>query len=132
MHFDFVISKQNRTGTPNPWKSFWFFWSYQKQNGDNKNTNYLVFKTNGLELGKAFGITGQTFLWTTDIIHFEIGKPYSVDLKFVHDSLQIRINDLLFIPPPVLQNTFLTAGSMGFYSEDADVNLKNYSFEAVK
>ena len=131
-HFEFNILKQHRKINPNPWESLWFFWSYQKQTGDNKNTNYLVFKTNGLELGKAFGITDQTFLWTTDIVHFEIGKSYIVDMDFTNDILQIRINNLLFTPPAILKNTFLTGGNIGLYSEDADVQIKDYVFDFIK
>ncbi len=133
LRFDFKVVKQNRIKKPKSWETFWLFWSFRKEDGDNKKTNYLAFKTNGLELGKSFAVTDQVFLWTSEAVKFEIGKWYHVEMALAKKQLSLKVNDLaITVVSDVLEKTFQTPGQIAFYTEDADVSLKNYSFEIKK
>lgn len=133
VRFDFKVVKQNRLIKPKGWETFWLFWSFNKEAGDNKKTNYLAFKTDGLELGKSFTITDQVFVWTSESVKFEIGKWYHVELMLHKKQMSLKVNDIeIAVAADVLEKTFQTAGQIAFYSEDADVSLKNYSYELIK
>ena len=133
VRFDFKVVKQNRLKKPQAWETFWLFWSYIKETGDSKKTNYLAFKTNGLELGKSFAITDQVFVWTSEAVKFEIGKWYHVELKLIKKQMSLKVNDIeIAVAADVLEKTFQTPGQIAFYTEDADVSLKNYSYEILK
>lgn len=63
LQITFQVVKQLRS-QPNPWEVLWVFFNYQKTKL--KNTNYFIFKTNGLEVGQAWGALSQHFIASTN------------------------------------------------------------------
>ena len=123
---EFKVIQQNRIKTPNPWESFWIFWSYNKDDGNLKRTNYLAFKTNGLEIGKAYNIISQDFIWTTNTDSIVLNKWHQVQLNFKDFGLTIIMdNKLISILPQLLKQTYLNPGRIGLYSEDANIEIRN-------
>lgn len=130
VQFEFKVLKQNRVTNPNPWESFWFFWSYNKEPNQKKRTNYLAFKTNGLELGRAYDEVGQTFIWTDEASKIEINRWYKVNLNFSNLQLTISLDDKnIAVPADLLLKTYQNPGRIGLYSEDSDVDIKNFQLD---
>lgn len=130
IQFDFKLIKQNRKLNPNPWESFWIFWSYNKESHKKKRTNYLAFKKNGLELGKASEWIAQNFIWTDESFKIETAVWYKVVLTFKNKNLQIEINNKEFkISNELISKTYTNPGRIGLYAEDSEVEIKNYSLK---
>ena len=127
VQFEFKVIKQNRQPNPNPWESFWIFWSYNKEDLNKKRTNYLAFKSNGLELGQAFDLVGQKFIWTDESFKIQTAVWYKVILSFNNNNLLLKINDQEFkIPKKLISQTYTNPGRIGLYAEDSEVEIKNF------
>lgn len=118
--FKFKVLKQYRK-TPNPWESFWLFWSYNLGFDSNKKTNYLAFKTNGLEIGQAYGTIDQHFVWTANQPKIEINKLYEIELESIKNNLQIKINNEVVAENITTEKLYLIPGRIGLYVEDGKV-----------
>lgn len=117
---------QLRTGSaPNPWETAWLIWDYQ----DNDHFSYLAIKTNGWELGKRDPAYpgGQRFLatgtnlatavgqWRKVRITRTINSPGRSVLKAFYGSRQLtRFVDT--------EHPY-RAGKIGFYTEDATIDI---------
>lgn len=108
-----------RVGEPNPWEVGWTLWHYQSDH----EFYYFVLKPNGWELGKAdpaypgaqrFLATGSAvydpFVWH-DIHVVQRGASMSIYVDGQH------IVDFTDTERPY------TGGAVGFYSEDAEVDI---------
>lgn len=126
IHLEFKVLKQYRTSA-NPWESFWIFWSYNKDSLNLKYTNYLIFKSNGLEIGKAYNEISQDFIYTDANVKIELEKWYPVDLYFVNDELTIQIDGKkILIEKNKIMQCYRLPGRIGLYAEDSRVLIKNF------
>lgn len=126
---DFMLSfsaetvKQLRTGTPpNAWECFWLFFNYNFDANNKKQTNYIAFKLNGLEIGTANDEVGQKFLYTDANHKAVVGKKSSIILSKVSTALSLSIDGLEVVLPN-LPGLYDVPGSIGFYTEDAQVQV---------
>lgn len=131
IELEFRIEKQHRTPTPNAWETFWLFWSYLSTGDGLKETNYVAFKTNGIEIGTAFDSHGQRFIWTAADPKIQINKWQKILFTKKNKSYFLQINDQN-IPIDSLSNLYHFPGRIGLYTEDAKVQIRNlhYSFES--
>lgn len=126
IHLEFKVLKQYRTSA-NPWESFWIFWSYNKDSLNLKYTNYVIFKSNGLEIGKAYKEISQDFIYTDTNTTIELEKWHSVDLEFANDELSIQLDDKkIRIEKNKILQCYRLPGRIGLYTEDARVLIKNF------
>lgn len=125
--FEFKTTKQYRKN-PNPWETFWIFWSYNLDGNNNKFTNYLAFKTNGVEIGKAYDHVAQDFLYTSAEPQFEINKWHKIEFESKDSVLRLKHNDTdwITIPAEQIKNLYKTPGRLGLYAEDAQVVVRQY------
>lgn len=128
--FEFQLERQLRQPTPNPWESLWLFLNYAiDPDGGSKQTNYLAFKTNGIEFGKAFGETGQQFLFTAAEPAFPPGVWHEVKLLLNPVHLEIwqggsRLHSIHY--SELKAQPFNHPGHLGIYVEDATVRVRNF------
>lgn len=122
----FKVIQQYRKN-PKPWESFWLFWSYNKDANQNKFTNYIAFKTNGIEVGKAFNDVDQEFLYTDSQFPILINTWNQIVIESHLGNLKIQINQQnLRIQKNQLIGIYQYPGRIGFYVEDAKVLVKNF------
>jgi Cys-rich repeat protein len=124
-----TTQKQLRTGsTPNTWETFWIFFNYQPtQSG--KNTNYFVLKTNGVELGTATDVIGQQFLATGGTTAKAVGVANDFDIVKIGNHVTVKINGQTAVD--YTGALFDVAGSIGLYSEDAQVLITSVRVTAL-
>ena len=126
-NFDVLVEYKNnralRKNTPNPWEVFWLFFQYQKQDNNSKITNYIVAKTNGVELGKAFGETGQEFIKTVEKPHATFNEWHLLRLNKTDSELLIELDGQKAMGSSS-QGLFQHQGRLGLYSEDAAVTIR--------
>ena len=136
--FHVVVEYQNlhplRTGTANPWEVFWLFFQYQKQPSGLKSTNYVIAKTNGLEMGRASGTNQQDFLKTTDSPKADFNRWHRLELRRSPTQLSVILDDEKAfdweIPSPApsgkpsAPDLFDQEGQLGLYTEDAEVLIR--------
>ncbi len=107
---------QLRTGsTPNPWEVGWVLFRYQ----DAKHFYYLIYKPNGVELGK-FVNDKQTFLATTSDPRMNIGSWDDYKIVVSGNNIKVYINDSKVIEATDGDSPLMT-GKIGLYNEDAKV-----------
>lgn len=108
---------------PRPWEVFWLFWGYQEGRTPTlKQTNYFIFKPNGVELGRAFEETDQIFLSTADDPRLLMGKSYELVLTRIGEQVAIEIDGqpaLKFTNRSWPQALYEANGKIGLYVEDA-------------
>ena len=132
-----VVSTEQQLRTPpaNSWEVFWFFFNYTSDSmtsDGNKNTNYFVLKTNGIELGKAFSSIGQTYLSTLTSPLNTIGQIYTLTFNKLGQHLVVLLDGVKVLDytgtadPNTLINT---PGTFGIYTEDARVHI--YSVNVI-
>jgi|CXWL01.1.fsa_nt_gi hypothetical protein len=115
---------QLRTGSaPNPWEVAWVAWNYT----DNTHFYYLALKPNGWELGKEDPAYpgAQRFLATGSSPIYPIANWYHV--RIVQDAanvIKIYADDRLIASVTDTERPY-TSGRIGFYSEDAQVRVKD-------
>jgi hypothetical protein len=111
--------KQLRTGSaPNPWECAWIVWNYQ-----GTHFYYLALKTNGWEIGKydrAFK-TQQKFL-RTGTTSYAMGMWHEFEITQKGNEITARIDDgdlATFVD----EARPYTSGKLGFYTEDAEIEI---------
>lgn len=116
-----ITDKQIRLNSaPNSWETFWIFFNYLPT-ASGKSTNYFILKPNGVELGTAMDANGQTFLYTGPSNAQAIGMFNTYDIEKVGNHVTVSINgrQVANYTGAVLD----VAGSIGLYSEDANVRV---------
>jgi hypothetical protein len=111
--------KQLRTGSPpNPWECVWIVWNYQ-----GNHFYYVALKTNGWEIGKYDRILKrqQKFL-RTGTITFELGVWHEFEITQKENEITVRIDDVDIAAFRDAVHPY-TSGKLGFYTEDAEVQI---------
>ncbi len=136
---DFILTikaqtqAQLRSPNPNPWEVFWIFFNYLPV-GNNKTTNYFILKPEGIELGRAFDVVGQEFLFTDNQPVLAIGTSYEYSLEKKGGNLVVKINGntvLNYTSQQFPQALYDQAGSIGLYTEDAKVLVESVSLTSL-
>jgi hypothetical protein len=127
-----ATQRQLRTsGPPNPWEVFWLFFNRHTPDGQNSpSSNYVIFKPNGVELGRAFGWVGQAFLATNTAFHTSVGQPVRIELTKLGNRIDASVNGVTALSY-VGAGLYDTAGSIGLYSEDARVRIYSVNIEKL-
>lgn len=128
--FRYRVREQLRrpASAANAWETLWLFFNYQKDGGK-KRTNYLILKGNGLEIGKAWGETEQSFAHTSAWPRVtDPSRWQDVEVERRGPTLLVTLNHGR---PAVVRlartdDLFAHPGSLGLYSEDADVEIQNF------
>jgi hypothetical protein len=120
---------QLRKPASNSWEVFWLFFNYNEGNNkvNDKETNYFIFKPNGVELGKAWGETNQDFLLTHENPRLELGQEYDLILHRAKSQVDVYINNKLIMhyTDKNKKTLFDQKGSIGLYTEDAHVQISS-------
>ena len=122
-----------RVGSPQPWETFWLFFNYQPE-GSFKKTNYLAFKTNGLEVGFASGDRDQKIFKTWESPAFPYGASEHIKIRRMATRIEIEINGqapLIFDFATDVAKPLAVPGSIGLYSEDAEVLIQEISIKSI-
>lgn len=131
---------QLRAAGPNPWEVFWIFFNFNFRDPSNISlgelTNYFIFKTNGIELGRAFdddaAAEQQVFLYTANAPQIVIGQTYTLTLEKRGQNLDVYINNTLIFSytgsslPDFLYDA---PGMIALYTEDARVTVYSVEIE---
>lgn len=135
--------------TPEPWEVFWIFFNYRplaelaapgapealyRTQPDGKITNYFIEKTNGIELGTAYGEFGQNFLKTLSSPQLKLGDETEYAIRFEKGALTVAINGVPALTYPAAGETSLLEidpGSIGLYAEDSLVLVKKVGFTSL-
>lgn len=135
-----VNQQQLRELTPNPWEVFWFFFNYRVGVDGKKEANYFIPKfEKGIELGKAYGEVGQTFLKTSSSPSTELTVPEIYTFIKKGQSFKVFKNRKRIMSfqghvstenETTPQDSFLFdhAGQFGLYTEDALVKIISVKF----
>lgn len=127
IRLQFKVDRQYRGVSANPWESFWLFWSYNLDGAGRKKTNYIVFKTNGLEIGKASGITTQEFVWTDSQPKIVVGEWNDLLLSQGETQLEVKLNDrFVNLEGLELKKLYRHPGRIALYAEDAKVIVRKF------
>lgn len=126
-NFDIVVDYKNETAlrkqNPNPWEVFWLFFNYVPGAHNVKTTNYVVAKPNGIEMGRAAGLTDQAFIKTTEFPQAKFDEWHRLRVHKIDGALKIYFNEEFVFDIPANQ-IFTANGKLGLYSEDASVAVK--------
>lgn len=134
---DFVVEvevvnqQQLRELRPNPWEVFWFFFNYRIGSDGKKEANYFVPKfEKGMELGRAYGEVGQTFLKTSNSPHTELTTPEKYTFIKKGQSLKVFKNrrPVFSFKGQPDQLMYDHIGQFGLYTEDAVVKVLSVSY----
>lgn len=131
--FDFQVIRQYRRPQAHPWESLWLFWSYNLDGEGQKLTNYIVFKPNGLEIGKAYKEVSQDFIWTQSQPQICVGQWHRV--LFAREGVNLLLwLDGVSVPFPHLKidSLYQYPGRIAFYVEDSRVMLRKIHFANLK
>lgn len=125
---ELITETQLRTGSPaNPWEVAWIFFNYLPVSG-NKETNYFILKTNGIELGKAFESSGQDFLFTEGTPQLSLNTPYTISITKNGQDLTIKVNGETVLSGSTWTGPLYDVpGWIGIYTEDATVKVLSVS-----
>ena len=137
-NFELVVNvsttqQLRQNDTPNDWEVFWLFFNY---NGDNTNktTNYFISKPKtGIELGIAYEQIGQVFLSNQPAATTAIGQSHTFKFRRLNNVFTVYRDDKLFYTytnnPLASKKLYDSKGSIGFYTEDAAVEIKAVSYK---
>lgn len=130
------VSTENqlRKVNPNPWEVFWLFFNYNIAPEGTKETNYFVYKPTGIELGIAFGQTGQKFLATANSPTLSLGKINTLVLTKIDKLVHVFIDGnyaLTYQATKTKDDLFDTPGSIGLYTEDAKVHIHSIVVQSL-
>lgn len=130
LEIDAVTKSQLRENTePNAWEVFWIFFNYNPTDDGKKKTNYFILKPNGYELGTAWDEVEQGFSDTGDNMVLSIGEEYKYTITKTGRYLQVCVNDIVLIDKEFDEDKLYDEiGSIGLYSEDAEVEIKRVDF----
>jgi hypothetical protein len=132
--FRAVAEQQLRRGArPNPWESLWLFFNYTGAPAD-KRTNYIAFKTNRLEIGRAWGSTAQRFLVTEQGPPTPLGREITVSVTKVGQQLTVTVDGEVVVryDGGAHGGLYDHPGSIGFYTEEARVRVFWAELEPLK
>jgi hypothetical protein len=126
---------QLRTGSaPNPWEMAWALWHYQSGNA----FYYLILKTTGWEVGKEYvntsGLQDQCFLSTGSAPTFALNTFYTIRIKQVANAITVWVNGsqlTSFTDASSCGVSPYTSGSLGLYTEDAQVQFDDVTVSSV-
>jgi len=136
----YSTNAQLRAASPNSWEVFWLFFNFNFRDPNNISsgelTNYFIFKTNGIELGRAFdddaATEQQVFLYTASTPQIVISQTYTLTLEKRSQNLDVYINNILIFSytgsasPDVLYDV---PGMIALYTEDARVTVYSVNIE---
>lgn len=125
---------QLRTGTPNAWEVFWFFFNYTLAANGKKETNYVVLKPSGVEIGKAFDEVGQEFLLANSLPAIQIGETHTVTVTKDGPRVTILLDGVLaaeYESAASPKDLYDVPGSIGLYIEDAQVRVSAVTIERL-
>ncbi|HCA43195.1 MAG TPA: hypothetical protein DEP28_08080 [Bacteroidetes bacterium] len=118
---------------PRNFEVFWFFFNYIPLDNLMKNTNYFIHKMDtGIEIGRAFEEYGQEFLSTPQFSNLQLNKWYKYTFIKREQKLSININDVKVFEYDYSKNEISKqllneSGHIGIYTEDAEVEVRNFS-----
>ena len=126
----YKVLRQLRPG-PRPWEVLWLFFGYRSGvEARTKTIDYFVLKTNGLEIGRAFGETEQEFLVTKEVPKLFIGRRHEIRLQFEEGDFHFLVDGRSAARSPEdFAVTRLYSGpsraftSFGLYAEDAEIQI---------
>ncbi len=128
---------QLRTGTaPNPWEVFWLFFNYTIGSDTKKQTNYVMIKTNGTEMGRAYSETKQEFLVTNDTPSILIETEHTITVTKNGPNVNVLLDgalaaDFTSAAAPSTKYIYDVPGSIGLYTEDAQVRVSSVKIEPL-
>ena len=130
LEIDAVTKCQLRENSqPNAWEVFWIFFNYNPTDDGKKKTNYFILKPNGYELGTAWDEVEQGFSDTGDSMSLTINEEYKYVITKIGRYMQISVNDVVLIDKEFDETKLYDeTGSIGLYSEDAEVEIKRVDF----
>lgn len=123
-----TVSQLRQGSSPNAWERFWLFFNYTVPVAT-KETNYILTKTNGLELGTAYDEVGQTFLDTPSTPTLAIGVTSTWLLR--KEGNTIWFNQDGGVTYQFTGDIYDVSGKIGFYSEDAIVTVSNFKLASL-
>ncbi len=131
---DLATVNQLRKGTTaNPWEVFWLFFGY-KGSTASKTTNYFISKPApyGSELGLASGTVTQEFLNNSTVSPTEIGSRHVFTYRKQANVFSVRKDgQLIYSYTDSAKKLYANKGSLGFYSEDAHVQIYSVQFRSL-
>jgi hypothetical protein len=128
---------QLRTGSaPNPWEVFWVFFNYTLGSDGKKQTNYVMVKTNGTEMGRAFSETSQEFLVTNSVPVISIGDAHTIIVTKTGTTVTVTFDgapafSFTSAASPSTKYIYDVPGSIGLYTEDAQVRVSSVIIESL-
>lgn len=124
---EYVLQSQLRSPNPNPWETFWLFFSYQPLTSG-KTTNYVMVKPNGVEAGKAWGWIDQSFAFTAAEPRLKVGAVARLRVKVLPaGGARIFFQDG-YVGEVAGDRIYSQAGRLGLYVEDARVLIRVVRF----
>ncbi|TYC08969.1 DUF1080 domain-containing protein [Actinomadura syzygii] len=114
---------QLRERKPNPWEAAWVVWGYS----DASHFYYFILKPTGWELGKRDPAYpgGQRFL-STGRRAFTLDRWYRVAVAQRGAGMTVRVDDRDVTAFTDAERPY-TGGSVGLYTEDAEVEFRDIS-----
>jgi hypothetical protein len=97
-----------------------------------KQSNYFAYKTNGVELGRMFGIVDQHFLMTHSS-QTQLGR-HRIEIERTPTGVRVWVDEKLSLDfrnriwPNALYDHH---GSIGLYVEDAEVIIENVEIQEI-
>lgn len=128
---------QLRTGSaPDPWEVFWLFFNYTLGSDGKKQTNYVVIKTNGTEMGRAYSETAQEFLVTNGSPTVSIGNAHTIIVTKIGTTVTVTFDgaqafSFTSAASPSTKYIYDVPGAIGLYTEDAQVRVSSVTVEAL-
>lgn len=120
--------RRGRAGKPNEWEVFWLLFNYAGDGKGGKKANFLLVKPVGLEIGRAFGQTGQKFLYVSSAPLVEIGQEHLLRVSKAGQRLSVELDGkpaALFIGgADAASQLYDHPGAVGLYCEDARVRIR--------
>lgn len=138
--FTMKTTKQLRENEPpNAWEVGWIVFGYKDDGSDNGKFNYIILKPDGLgvEVGRSLLNDEQEFLYTSEPNkdQFPINKDYNVVMNIQNNVVTMTVNGKKYPPYDVLlkssKNPITADGKIGFYTEDAAVEVSNIRMEKL-
>lgn len=97
---------------------------------EHKKTNYIAFKTNGLEIGQASGLTTQEFIWTVNDPKIVVGEWNDLLISQQESRLELRLNSrAVDMDGLKVSKLYRNPGRIAFYAEDAKVLVRKYKIK---
>lgn len=128
----YKVTHQLRQNSANDWEVFWLMFGHNNSIHE-KKTNYFITKPrSGGELGFAFDEIGQIFIHTDNQAVTQIGQQHKFRYLKKSSRLTVYRDDQLFYDHDETRDEMKTLldqkGAIGFYLEDAEVEISNLKF----